>query len=143
MLLSRTASIVGALVMVLASGARAAPPADATETALDKCLATDDGASTGGQTACIDVALRAYDQRLNLAYQGLLKTLPAAPAQRLRQSQRAWVAFRDSERAAQDALFATTEGTMFVPMQAHAAMSLTRDRALRLESYLWIVRDER
>lgn len=134
---------IGALlVLTLSSPAAAAGLHDATQAALDKCLAGENAGSTAGQTECLAAAQTAYDRRLNTTYAALLKTLPDNAAKRLRQSQRSWIAFRDSERAAQDALFATRQGTMYVPMQAEEAMSLTKERALRLEAYRRVMRIE-
>lgn len=115
--------------------AMAAPRADATEAALNRCLNAAANASTAGQTGCEARALRSYDQRMNVAYAALLRSLPAGAAQQLRRSQRAWLIFRDAERSAIGGIYATRQGTMYVPMQAGAVTSLTRDRALQLEAY--------
>ncbi|WP_081469592.1 lysozyme inhibitor LprI family protein [Sphingomonas sp. PAMC 26617] len=54
-------------------------------------------------------------------------------AERLRASQRLWLAFRESEAAARRALYEMRQGTMYVPMQASDAVNVIRDRALELE----------
>ena len=121
----------------------AMPSADPTGTGLARCLAREAKASTAGQTECQATALRDYDRRMNLAYAALLRRLPAPAAQYLRQSQRAWVTFRDAEDSARNALYATRRGTMYVPMEAAAGTILTRDRALQLEGYARILSIER
>jgi uncharacterized protein YecT (DUF1311 family) len=135
------AMIVFALV---ATGARAATTdsigTDPTAATLRRCLDASANASTAGQTGCESAAYKNYDRRMNAAYAALIRRLPAAAAQRLRVSQRAWLAFRDSEAAARSALFETRQGTMFVPMQASAATDLVRDRALQLEGYVRVMR---
>jgi uncharacterized protein YecT (DUF1311 family) len=126
----------GAVLAALLFGAPAvAAPGDPTAAALARCLDDAANASTAGQTDCEASALRAYDQRMNLAYAALLRSLPAAAGQQLRRSQRLWLAFRDAERSAIGAIHATRQGTMYVPMQAAAVTRLTRDRALQLEAY--------
>jgi uncharacterized protein YecT (DUF1311 family) len=80
---------------------------------------------------------------MNLAYAALLRRLSAPAAQSLRQSQRAWITFRDAEDRARNALYATRRGTMYVPMEAAAGTILTRDRALQLEGYARILSIER
>jgi uncharacterized protein YecT (DUF1311 family) len=110
-----------------------------TAAAEDACLNKPENASTAGQTECEAAAAKAYDRRMNQAYAALLRRLPAPAADKLRVSQRAWIAFRDAEQAARSALFATRSGTMYVPMQAASAVRLVRDRVLQLESYRRIV----
>lgn len=126
----------------VASPVLAAPKTDPTETALQRCLDSPAKASTSGQVECETTAARSYDRRMNAAYATLLSALPANAAQALRQSQRAWVAFRDAEGRAIGALIATRQGTMYAPMQAGSVTALTRDRALQLESYRRIMEIE-
>ena len=116
--------------LVLAGGS------DPDATALARCLDDPSNAATSGQTDCEARAARAYDRRMNAAYAALLRELPPAVAQQFRQSQRAWLAFRDAEARARDAFYATRQGTMYVPMQASDATNIVRDRALQLEAML-------
>lgn len=134
--------LAAALVLAAAladPAAAATATIDVTGAALDRCLNAADNASTAGQTDCEAAARVSYDRRMNAAYAALLRRLPASAQAKLRASQRQWIVFRDSEYAAQAALFATRQGTLYVPMQAHAAMALTRDRALALEGYLRVM----
>ncbi len=120
----------------------AAVPLDATAIALDRCLALPANASTAGQTDCEMAAMRSYDRRMNVAYAALMSRLPAAAADRLRRSQRAWLVFPDTEAQARRAIFATRQGTMFVPMESDAAMVLVGDRARLLERYVQVLKIE-
>lgn len=113
---------------------------DQAEAALTRCLARDDHASTAGQTECEDAARDSYDRRLNAAYTALIRLLPPPAAEALRRSQRNWLAFRDSERKAREALYATRQGTMYVPMEADDETMIVRDRARQLEAYLRVMR---
>jgi uncharacterized protein YecT (DUF1311 family) len=128
------------LLLMLSASAHAAAPSDLTAVALDKCLNDPGNASTGGQTDCEEAAAKAYDQRMNRAYDGLLKVLPAEARSRLQAAQRAWLAFRDVEAKARSALYETRSGTMYVPMQAGAATNVVRDRTLELEANLRVMR---
>jgi uncharacterized protein YecT (DUF1311 family) len=110
---------------------------DVTAAALDRYLAISANASTAGQTECEAAAMRSYDRRMNATYAALMRRLPAQAADRLRRSQRAWLAFRDTEAQARSAIYATRQGTMYVPMEADAAVSLVGDRARLLERYAW------
>jgi uncharacterized protein YecT (DUF1311 family) len=112
---------------------------DATAAVLDRCLSTAVNASTAGQTDCEAAAAQAYDRRMNVAFARLMRQLPPPAAQRLRISQRAWLAFRDSENMARGALYETRQGTMYVPMQASDTTNAIRDRALQLEGYVAVL----
>jgi len=130
------------VMLVLPNAALAAPQAgagDPVEVALQRCLDAPAGQSTAGQTTCEDTALRAYDHWMNLAYAALMHRLPAEAASRLRTAQRAWLAFRAAEDRARSALYETRQGTMYVPMQAAAAVEVVRSRTLQLEAALRVM----
>jgi uncharacterized protein YecT (DUF1311 family) len=128
-----------ALILTAVSTSAATAPADPTEAALRRCLAAPAASSTAGQTQCESAAMRQYDQRMNAAYAGLMRRLPAAGAARLRTAQRAWLAFRTADEAARSALYETRQGTMYVPMQAAASADIVRDRAIQLEDELRVL----
>jgi uncharacterized protein YecT (DUF1311 family) len=95
-----------------------------------------DTQSTAERRDCYGAELQRADHRLNLAYQALMKT-PALDAQArtlLRDSQRAWLSFRDAQCAWQsDEMRGGTEA----PVIAAACLgSLTAERATQLESDL-------
>lgn len=117
----------------------AEPLKDPTRQSLDACLQDPKNGSTGDQTECETKALASYDRRMNVAYSKLLSELPPQAGQDLRTAQRGWIAYRDTEARARGSLFATTQGSMFAPMEADAEADLTRDRALLLESYLRVL----
>ncbi|WP_137934623.1 lysozyme inhibitor LprI family protein [Mesorhizobium comanense] len=133
----------GALACLLTLAAPAKPEAsalkDPTGETLDRCLNDPANGSTAGQTGCEATASDDYDRRMNAAYATLMRELPREAAQQLRLSQRAWLAFRDAEAKARNALYETRQGTMYVPMQASDATNLVRDRALLLEGYVRVM----
>ncbi|MFT4055320.1 MAG: lysozyme inhibitor LprI family protein [Novosphingobium sp.] len=133
--------IVCYVIILMFPGVAVAKPAtvDATEVALEQCLALPANASTAGQTDCEVAAMNRYNHRMNVAYAALMRQLPAAAADRLRKSQRAWMAFRYAEAEARGAIFATRQGTMFVPMESDAATVLIGDRARLLERYVRVL----
>lgn len=122
------------LAKLMASGLK-----DPTADTLDRCLNDPANGSTAGQTECEAAATGDYDRRMNAAYATLMHELQREAAQQLRLSQRAWLAFRDSEAKARDALYETRQGTMYVPMQAADATNVIRDRALLLEGYVRVM----
>lgn len=125
-----------AMALALATSRAAAAIADPTATALARCVDDPVNASTAGQTECDTAATKAYDARMNRAYAVLTKRLPVVAVRQLREAQHAWLAFRDAERRARTALYATRRGTMYVPMEAASETAVTRDRALELEIYV-------
>lgn len=127
---------VVALVLALVASRAAAEIADPTANALARCIDDPVNASTSGQTECETTATKAYDARMNRAYAALTKRLPVFAARQLREAQQAWLAFRDAERHARAAIYATRQGTMYVPMEAASETAVTRDRALELETCL-------
>jgi uncharacterized protein YecT (DUF1311 family) len=125
---------------VLPLNARAAPSAqDVTQKELQGCLDAPSHTSTAGQTQCEIEAARRYDGRMNAAYTGLMRRLPASIGAQLRSAQRAWLAFRTLDAKARAQLYETRQGTMFVPMQAAASTAVVRDRALQLEAALRVL----
>jgi uncharacterized protein YecT (DUF1311 family) len=128
-----------ALAAALPAALFASDLKDATAETLDRCLNDAANGSTAGQTDCEAAATSDYDRRMNAAYATLMHKLPRKAAQQLRLSQRAWLAFRDAEAKARDALYETRQGTMYVPMQAADATNVIRDRALLLEGYVRVM----
>lgn len=131
--------IASLALMVIPMTAAAAALGDPTQAQLQACLADPAAQSTAGQTQCEAAAAESYDRRLNAAYDALMRRLPPPAAARLRSAQRAWLAFRAADEAARSALYATREGTMYVPMQAAASADIVRDRALQLEGLLRVI----
>lgn len=130
------AALLSAFALLPGRAGAAEGRQDATAAALDRCLAAPAHASTAGQTDCEAAAARSYDRRMKAAYATLMRRLPAEAADRLRRAQRAWLAFRDAEAAARQALYATRQGTMYVPMQSDDAVTVIGDRARLLERYV-------
>lgn len=90
--------------------------------------------STAGMLAAIDWEEKQWDDLLNTAYRILLAKLPAKAQENLRSAQRAWLAFRNAELKSHDSIFATREGTMYIPIAADARMRITKHRASELAS---------
>lgn len=96
--------------------------------------------STAGAVAAIEWEEQQWDALMNSAYQAMLARLPEEARKSFRASQRAWLAFRDAEFQAQLQLFSHKQGTMFVPMAAHARMLMVKHRATELASLVRIWR---
>jgi len=131
-----------ATALMVASPLLAQLPEDPIDSALNAALARD--LSTADQLAAIETARADWDARLNQVYRSLISQLPETSAAQLRRSQRAWLAFRDAEHAALDALYADTEGSLFRPMHALDKVALLRHRVQELESWrsTWELRSQ-
>lgn len=114
-------------------------PVDPAQKQLQNCLDDAANASTSGQTECIGNTQEIWDQRMNRAYSRLMRELPASAAASLRTAQLSWLAYRDTELKAQNDLYETRQGTMYVPMEANDAMLLTLNRAKLLEGYVGVL----
>ena len=103
--------------------------------------AIEKDSSTGGQNQAIGDAHEAWDKVLNQSYQKLLKHLDPGAAKKLRESQRAWIAWRDKEVASLTAFYEKMQGTMWSPIHAYSVMELTRQRAIDLSDLAEFVQD--
>ncbi|MCM2317145.1 MAG: DUF1311 domain-containing protein [Thermoanaerobaculia bacterium] len=100
---------------------------------LEACIDRDP--STAGMVECIDEAFAAWDEELNAAYQAVAKLLTREQRDALKTAQRQWLAWRDAEFAMLDAIYATREGTMYLPMAAGDRMEVVKARAVELRGY--------
>ena len=91
--------------------------------------------STAGMVSCTNQAYLLWDKELNSSYNNLLSSLTPKQKQALRSAQRQWIAFRDAEFAAIDAIYQNKEGTMYIPMRAADRMELVKARALQLAAH--------
>lgn len=105
---------------------------------LSDCI--DGDPSTAGMVGCIDDAYAAWDKELNAAYQALAKRLAPEPKDALKTAQRRWLEWRDAEFAMLDRIYATREGTMYLPMAAGDRMEIIKARAVELRSYESLLR---
>lgn len=100
---------------------------------LDACL--DKNPSTAGMIQCNDQAYAAWDKTLNVAYKALMQSLAPSQQQALRDSQQRWIAFRDAEFRAVEAIYSRKEGTLYLPMQVASRVQIVKARVLQLDAY--------
>lgn len=98
--------------------------------------------SAASQRRCLRVRLAAYDARLNRVYGRYIARLRSAPASRgggapalrkLRESERAWVKYRDAMCARK---LAGKEGKLWAPARAECLGKYATERAQLLERML-------
>ena len=109
------------------------------EAELAKCL--DKNGSTQGMVECEDQAAKKWDAELNRVYKELMAKLKPESQKALKESQLAWIRFRDQERLYIQALYGGFDGTMYRPMAVDACKQVIRQRAEHLQHYLEIVRE--
>jgi uncharacterized protein YecT (DUF1311 family) len=79
---------------------------------------------------CIEAKTKVWDRRLNKAYKDLPQRIVAGQLGPLKEAQHLWVKFRDANCAFYDA----QDGTIRQIQAAECVRSMTKDRALELES---------
>ena len=76
-----------------------------------------------------------WDAEMNKVYNRLLVRLSPEQQSALRESQRAWLTFRDAEGKAISSITASKDGTMWQLAATDEGMQLVRSRVLRLLAY--------
>ncbi len=131
-LLSAAALVAGLSVASAAAAASNAEIEKHYTPALQTCLDSDAGASTMGQIGCIGAELKIQDGRLNAAYRKAMGELTSGQKTKLQAAQRAWIAFRDADCAAQED---QDWGTMSRVFANDCVLSRTVERTIELEGY--------
>ena len=98
----------------------------------DPCTKTPEGSSNLGMTDCFRVEGTIWDGLLNENYKALAAELDEEQATKLRDMQRAWIAYRDTTCGFYQTKI---QGSMAVPMAAACAARETARRALLLKFF--------
>ena len=122
------------LTMVPGSARAEVAAADPIDAAMRSCLARSDMSSMAGQVQCMETARLGWQAALNMALQQLEAKLPPARRKAWEESQTRWQAARDVQGPLLDAVFATTQGTMYQLAEADMQLQPVRDRALAVRS---------
>jgi uncharacterized protein YecT (DUF1311 family) len=116
------------------------PGEHAIDTWLTGCM--DKDPSTRGMNSCLGQAYEKWDVELNRVYRELSGKLDMEARAVLRETQRAWIAFRDRELAWLAKFYGGMDGTMYSTMLAADRVELVRKRALTLLSLLDVLREK-
>jgi uncharacterized protein YecT (DUF1311 family) len=121
---------------VLASGAFAqGETEDPIDLAYSTCMDRPEAQSTQGMVECMGTAYHAWDKALNGAYAKLIETLDPATVEKLKASQRQWIAFRDAESEFLSSFEVTEGGTIMRLVTNEAMIDLVKSRVRELRSY--------
>lgn len=88
-----------------------------------------DKPSTVEIVACVDAKTKIWDDRLNKAYKELPKRIDAGQLDPLKEAQRLWIKYRDTNCM----FYGSQQGSIRQIQAAECRRSMTRDRALELE----------
>lgn len=127
-------------LFLLSFGEAAPAPEHPIDAWLAACMKKDP--STQGANACLGQAFDKWDAEMNRAYRELAGRLAEGERGALREAQRAWVAFRDSELAWLGKFYGGLDGTMYGSMRAADRVELVRRRAMELSSLLDVLAQE-
>jgi uncharacterized protein YecT (DUF1311 family) len=92
--------------------------------------------STADMIVCADANYTAWDKELNKVYKALLKKMDKSNEVKLRESQRAWILYRDAALKYNEGAMDKMEGTMWNPIRIERVVKVIRDRSLFLQRYL-------
>jgi uncharacterized protein YecT (DUF1311 family) len=98
----------------------------------DPCTRTGEGKSNLGRADCFRLEQSIWDELLNDNFKGLRQDLDDEQATKLRDMQRAWIAYRDTTC---EFYYHKIQGSMSVPMTAACMARETARRALLLDFF--------
>lgn len=110
---------------------------------LQKCLDSKENYTTKSMTECIIVATESWDKELNKNYKVLLALLTEEQKEKLKESQRQWIKFRDTELEFSRSFYSQMQGTMWISIAAQTKLDLTRKRANELLDYISTLTEEK
>jgi uncharacterized protein YecT (DUF1311 family) len=96
----------------------------------------DKAVSTHDMIECADKDYTAWDKEMNKVYQALLKKVDKSAQTMLRESQRAWITYRDNAFKFSDDFMGKMDGTMWQPISIERKTDLVKERAIFLQRYL-------
>ena len=125
-----TALSLAAALLPLATWA-----ADPVDDALEQCLKTPHGQTTAGMTECTHTAYQAYDRQMNTLYQAVMAKSDPVSREAIRNAQRAWLAYRNAQKTADNAPWRADSGSMASPDIEGLNVEAIRTRIAELEYY--------
>lgn len=103
---------------------------------LQKCLGSNENSTTQGMTECIVKAADSWDKELNKNFKILLGLLTVEQKEKLKESQRQWIKYRDKELEFSRSFYTQMQGTMWIPVAAQTRLKLTKQRTVELSDYI-------
>lgn len=99
--------------------------------------------ATVDQVEAINKGYELWDKELNAVYQKLKKMLDgdAEAIKSLKDSQLAWIKFRDNEFILLSSIYKKLDGTMYASMEVNDRLQIVRARAMELSDRLLLLQE--
>lgn len=102
---------------------------------LEQCHAVLENQTAAGMIECEYTARIAWDKEMNKYYKLLMEILKPTEKKLLKESQRAWLEYRDSEMNFASTFYKNMEGTAWLVVHAGRLTAIVKQRTLELEEY--------
>jgi len=137
MKITKNALLLSILALLFALPALASPAPVSKEDPIDTWLAKaiEKDYSTAGMRNATNDAREMWNKEMNKVYSRLMSRLSKSQQGVLRDSQRTWLKFRDSEGEVISHVVASKDGTMYQLMATSMGMELVKARTLQLREY--------
>lgn len=103
---------------------------------LKNCLAAEENKSTAAMSQCLNDALAEWDLELNATYKLLQTKLDSKAEQKLKDSQRQWIKFKQKEVELINETYGKAIGTMWQVIKMDKILEITRNRTHKLQLLL-------
>lgn len=100
----------------------------------DNCIKVN--STTAGMLECSSFAYRQWDHELQTVYSDLMSKLNEEGKKSLREAQRAWIKFRDTEFKWLDTFYSKVDGTMWLVIHASDRGAIVKARVMQLKGML-------
>ena len=101
----------------------------------EACLDSIENQSTQGIVGCLWRAATAWDKELNKYYNLLMGVLDDDEKTKLKNAQKAWLAYKKVETDFYETAYSNEEGTMYQEFVAGRAAALMKVRVMELKDY--------
>ena len=134
--MSRITTLFLMLISITTSFGQTETEENTIDIHLKECLDSTENQTTYGMIKCSIRAGDAWDKELNKYYKLLMKALTADEKEKLINSQKKWIVYRDSEIEFTRTIYDNLQGTMWRIVSADRQTEITRQRVLELKEYV-------
>jgi len=129
----KISKIISALVVIaiLPIGYIFADEEHSIDKFIEKCIEKD--STTVGMNYCVAEGCQMWNQEMNKNYKLLMSILSKEEQQKLKESQTAWLKFRDLETKFRVDTFCNLQGTMYRNMAMAEKLDIIKQRALEFK----------
>ncbi|MDX5345645.1 MAG: DUF1311 domain-containing protein [Hymenobacteraceae bacterium] len=110
---------------------------------LQSCLDSAQNQTNVGMISCSVRAKEAWDKELNKYYKLLMNSLSESEKEKLRNAQKNWLLYRNSETEFAAKLYTNLQGSMWRIVAANRQMEIVKQRTLELRQYYETLTEEK